>query len=89
MRLTTWCTTCILRLMNDIIVTRIGPANADSRQADSTRPATDERMRTTIFIGPADDAICQAIMDSLGFYGVENRSRAIRYALRFWADHNS
>jgi hypothetical protein len=44
------------------------------------------RARTTMFLGQDDHEIIRRIVHTLGVYGVENRSQAVRAALRYWAE---
>jgi len=39
-----------------------------------------------MFLGEDDHAIIARIVRALGVYGVENRSQAVRAALRYWAE---
>jgi hypothetical protein len=47
-----------------------------------------QRQRTTVFLGEADRAIIHLIQRTLSELEVDNTSRAIRTALRYWASQH-
>jgi hypothetical protein len=47
-----------------------------------------KKIRTTMFLGEDDHAIIAKILAALNSYGVDNKSQAVRVALRFWQEHH-